>query len=73
MTRQLSQLDMIVVVAYLLLIFIAGLWLTKRAGRSVDDFFIGGRHMPWWLIGISMAAVVLLFTVNFSIGWLLLR
>ena len=61
MTRQLSQLDMIVVIAYLLLIFIAGLWLTKRAGRSVDDFFIGGRHMPWWLIGISMAAT------NFSI------
>ncbi len=73
MTRQLSQLDMIVVIAYLLLIFIAGLWLTRRADRSVDDFFIGGRHMPWWLIGISMAAVVLLFTVNFSIGSLLLR
>jgi Na+/proline symporter len=61
MTRQLSQLDVLVVVGYLLLIFIAGLWLTKRAGRSVDDFFVGGRHMPWWLIGISMAAT------NFSI------
>ena len=61
MTRQLSQLDLLVVVAYLLLIFIAGMWLTRRAGRSVDDFFVGGRHMPWWLIGISMAAT------NFSI------
>ncbi len=61
MMRQLSQIDLLVVIAYLLLIFIAGIWLTRRAGRSVDDFFIGGRHMPWWLIGISMAAT------NFSI------
>jgi len=61
MTRHLSQLDLLVVVSYLLLIFIAGMWLTRRAGRSVDDFFVGGRHMPWWLIGISMAAT------NFSI------
>ncbi len=61
MTRQLSQIDLIIVVTYLLLIFVAGIWLTRRAGRSVDDFFVGGRQMPWWLIGISMAAT------NFSI------
>lgn len=61
MTRQLSQLDIIVVAIYLLLIFIAGMWLTRRAGQSVDEFFVGGRHMPWWLIGVSMAAT------NFSI------
>ena len=54
--RSLSQLDLIVVAVYLLLIFVAGMVLTKRASNSVDDFFIGGRHMPWWLIGISMAA-----------------
>ncbi|MEE8367986.1 MAG: sodium:solute symporter family protein [Thermoanaerobaculia bacterium] len=37
------------------------MWLTKRAGRSVDDFFVGRRQMTWWLLGISMAAT------NFSI------
>ncbi len=59
--RSLSQLDLIIVAVYLLLIFAAGMVLTRRASSSVDDFFIGGRHMPWWLIGISMAAT------NFSI------
>jgi SSS family transporter len=59
--RHLSLLDLAVVAAYLLLIFSAGMLLTRRASRSVDDFFIGGRHMPWWLIGVSMAAT------NFSI------
>lgn len=59
--RHLSQLDIAVVATYLLLIFSAGMLLTRRAGRSVTDFFIGGRHLPWWLLGISMAAT------NFSI------
>jgi SSS family transporter len=59
--RTLSQLDLLVVAVYLLLIFTAGILLTRRASSSVDDFFIGGRHMPWWLIGVSMAAT------NFSI------
>ncbi len=59
--RQLATIDLIVIAAYLLAVFVAGLWLTRRAGESVDDFFIGGRHMPWWLLGISMAAT------NFSI------
>ncbi|MFT5138603.1 MAG: SSS family solute:Na+ symporter [Lysobacterales bacterium] len=59
--RTLTQLDLIVIAVYLLLIFAAGILLTRRASSSIDDFFIGGRHMPWWLIGISMAAT------NFSI------
>lgn len=59
--RVLSQIDYIVIAVYLTTIFIFGLVMTRRAGRSVDDFFVGGRHMPWWLIGISMAAT------NFSI------
>ncbi len=61
MSRHLTQLDLIVVASYLLLIFAAGMLLTRRASKSVDEFFIGGRHMPWWLIGVSMAAT------NFSI------
>ncbi len=46
---------------YLSAIFLAGIWFTKKASNSVEDFFLGGRSMPWWLIGVSMAAT------NFSI------
>jgi Na+/proline symporter len=59
--RQIDTLDYWVVGLYLAAVFIAGIVLTRRAGRSVDDFFLGGRHVPWWLLGISMAAT------NFSI------
>ncbi|MCB1272161.1 MAG: hypothetical protein KDB31_12090, partial [Microthrixaceae bacterium] len=33
-----------------------GLYFARRAGREVDEFFLGGRSMPWWLLGTSMVA-----------------
>ena len=59
--RALATIDYVVIVGYLGAVFLIGLLLTRRAGQSVEHFFIGGRGMPWWLIGVSMAAT------NFSI------
>ncbi len=59
--RTLAVIDWVVVGLYLLLVTAAGVVLTRRASRSVEDFFVGGRGLPWWLLGISMAAT------NFSI------
>lgn len=59
--RVLAPLDYLAIGTYLLLIFAAGIVLTRRAGQSVDNFFVGGRQLPWWLLGVSMAAT------NFSI------
>ena len=59
--NQLATLDYWVIGGYLTLIFIAGMALTRKASNSVNDFFLGGRHIPWWILGISMAAT------NFSI------
>lgn len=33
-----------------------GLWFSKTAGEDQEQFFLGGRSMPWWLLGISMVA-----------------
>ncbi len=33
-----------------------GLYFARRAGREVDEYFLGGRSMPWWLLGTSMVA-----------------
>ena len=59
--RTLSSLDFIVIGVYLVAIFLIGIALTKKASKNMEEFFIGGRSMPWWLIGVSMAAT------NFSI------
>jgi len=57
----LNLLDYTIIAAYLVVIFFLGMSFTNKASSSVEDFFIGGRSMPWWLLGVSMAAT------NFSI------
>ncbi len=51
-----SGLDWIVVGAYLVLSIGVGLVLARRGSGSLADFFVGGRTVPWWLAGTSMAA-----------------
>jgi solute:Na+ symporter, SSS family len=53
---QLTFLDWAVVVAYFLINIGIGFYYKKRAGSSVDEFFLSGRDVPWWLAGTSMVA-----------------
>ena len=54
--RTLVFIDYVIIGLYIALCVGIGLYFTRRASKSVDNFFIGGRSMPWWLIGTSMAA-----------------
>ena len=49
-------IDWLVVLAYLALSLGLGLLLSRRASKSIEDFFLSGRSLPWWLAGTSMAA-----------------
>jgi SSS family solute:Na+ symporter len=51
--------DQVIVILYLLLALGAGVYFSRRAGRSVDEFLVGGRRLPWWLAGASMIASAL--------------
>jgi solute:Na+ symporter, SSS family len=53
---QLTWLDWSVIAAYFLINFAIGLYYRKRAGKSVSEFFLSGRNVPWWLAGTSMVA-----------------
>ncbi|MEM8970000.1 MAG: Na+:solute symporter, partial [Bacteroidota bacterium] len=53
---QLATLDWIIVAAYFLFVLIVGLIVSRKAGDSVSEFFLSGRNMPWWLLGVSMVA-----------------
>ncbi len=48
--------DWLVIAAYLAATLALGIWFSRRGARSVADFFVGGRALPWWLAGTSMAA-----------------
>jgi SSS family solute:Na+ symporter len=49
-------LDWAVVAAFVLGVVLIGLYFTRRASKSVDEYFIAGRTIPWWLAGTSMLA-----------------
>ena len=48
--------DWLVVAAIFAGLLVLGGILSKKSGRSTDDFMVAGRKMPWWLIGMSEAA-----------------
>ena len=52
----LSSLDWTIVGAYFTLSLAVGIWSSRQAGKDTKSFFLAGRNMPWWLLGISMVA-----------------
>ncbi len=51
-----TLLDWTAIVAYLGITLAMGLYFRRRSGRSVDDYFVSGRNVSWWLAGTSMVA-----------------
>ena len=52
----LTTLDWAIVFAYFALSLAVGIWASKQAGKDTKSFFLAGRNMPWWLLGVSMVA-----------------
>lgn len=51
-----GPVDLAVVAVYLVGIVVAGVLLTKLASKNMESYFLGGRTMPWWLLGLSGTA-----------------
>ena len=52
----LSPIDMTIVIGYILFALGLGIYYSKRAGSNINEFFISGRNLPWWMAGTSMVA-----------------
>jgi len=52
----LHPVDIIIIVAYLLSTVFIGYWVSKRASQSMQNYFLGGNSMPWYVLGISNAS-----------------
>ncbi len=52
----LSLLDWLAIAAYLAITILLGFCFRKRSAKSVDDYFVSGRSVNWWLAGTSMVA-----------------
>lgn len=49
-------LDWIIIVTFFAVSLGIGLYAGRKAGKSSSEFFLSGRNMPWWLLGVSMVA-----------------
>lgn len=71
----LSTADTAVVITYFCLLLGLGLWFRRRASASLEDYFLGGRRLPWWAMGISgmssfidMAGTMLIVSFLYMLG-----
>ncbi len=53
---KLSPIDGVIIISYILFALGLGIYYSKRAGRNINEFFVSGRNLPWWLAGTSMVA-----------------
>ena len=51
----LTTLDVLVLLFYVLLIIAIGSWFGRRQ-TDTEDYFLGGRRIPWWAAGLSVIA-----------------
>jgi Na+/proline symporter len=53
---KLVTIDFIILAVFFTIVLMIGYIASKKAGKSTSEFFLGGRGMPWWLLGVSMVA-----------------
>jgi Na+/proline symporter len=72
----LATIDIIIIVGFLILVTIVGYAMTRVASQGLEDYFLGGNKIPWWVLGIStstsnfdMAGTMIIVAVVFSLGY----
>lgn len=60
---------------FLVLVSVVGYVMSRAASGGLDDYFLGGNQIPWWVLGIStstsnfdMAGTMIIVAVVFSLG-----
>ncbi|WP_194766859.1 sodium:solute symporter family protein [Tamlana sp. I1] len=77
----LHSVDLLIIAAYLVTIVVIGLVLRKKAQKSKDDYLLGGKSIPWYLLGLSNASgmfdisgtiwlVTLMFVYGIKSAWI---
>ena len=53
---QLQTIDWAIIALFFAISMGIGVFVYKQAGKNTSEFFLSGRSMPWWLLGVSMVA-----------------
>ena len=52
----LHPLDVGIIVGYFILVVGVGLWVSRRGSKDMDSYFLGGKTLPWYMLGVSDAS-----------------
>ena len=52
----LSTFDIVIIATFFLITLFIGIYVSKQSGKNSVEYFLSGRSMPWWLLGVSMVA-----------------
>lgn len=53
---QLAPIDWLIIFVFFFISISIGIYVSKSSGKSANAFFLSGRNMPWWMLGLSMVA-----------------
>ncbi|MFO1514347.1 MAG: sodium:solute symporter family protein [Verrucomicrobiota bacterium] len=52
----LHTLDIAIIAGYFVTVILIGLWVSRRGVKDLDSYFLGGKSLPWYLLGVSDAS-----------------
>ncbi len=53
---ELHPIDIAIICGYVVLVIVVGWLVSKKASKDLDAYFLGGKSLPWWIIGTSHGA-----------------
>ncbi|MEG1544147.1 MAG: sodium:solute symporter, partial [Tannerellaceae bacterium] len=53
---KLHLIDVLIIALYLVVMVIIGLVLKKKASKNLDSYFLGGKSLPFYMLGLSNAS-----------------
>ena len=75
-STSLATIDSVIIVSFLVLVTLVGYMMSNAASRGLDDYFLGGKRIPWWVLGVStatsnfdMAGTMIIVAVVYALGF----
>src|SRR3954463_3171141 len=56
MIMKLHLVDILILISYLVTMVLVGLWMRKKARRNKESYLLGGKSLPWYMLGLSDAS-----------------
>ena len=53
---ELSWLDGGIIIGYLVITLMLGFWLSRKASKNMESYFLGGNKIKWYMLGLSNAS-----------------